>query len=118
VSAPPRSAAELDAELASFAPELARSEATVRTLSFLRNPPLPVPARPGYAILFAAAVSTLRPEHRRLLGLADIGERVPRTAGRTLLGGLRLVLGEGPPARLAARRRVAAAPGGEQAMAG
>lgn len=105
MASPPRSVAELDAEIDSFAPELVHGEATDRTLAFLRNPPLPLPARPGYAVLFAAAAATLRPEHRELLGLRDLGRRVPLAAGRTMLGGLRLVLGQGPPARIVAERR-------------
>lgn len=116
VRTPPRSVAELEAEIASYDGELTHSEAARRTLAFLREPPLPVPARPGYAVLFAAAASTLRPDHRALLGLRDLGQLVPRTAGRTLLGGLRVVLGSGPPARLTAQRRLADS-GGHQAAA-
>lgn len=105
VSAPPRSMSELDAVLDSFRPELRYSEVSARTVDFVRNLPLPLPARPGYALLFAAAVATLSEEHRTLLGLRDGGRLLPVTAGRTLLGGLRLVLGQGPPARIAAERR-------------
>ncbi len=107
VEDPPHSAAELRELLRSYDGELGRTEATDRTLTFLRNPPLPAPARPAYAVLFAAAVSTLDPAHRELLALPDPGRRVPRAAASLLLGGMRTVLGDGPPAAAAARRRVA-----------
>ncbi len=107
VEDPPRSAAELRELMHSYDSELVRTEATERTLMFLRRPPLPAPARPGYAVLFAAASSTLDPRHRQLLGLPDPGRRVPRAAAATMLAGLRAVLGDGPPAAAAARRRVA-----------
>ena len=41
--------------------------------------------RRGYQVLFAGAVSTLSPEHRRLLGLPPAGLRVPRAATTALL---------------------------------
>jgi uncharacterized protein (DUF2236 family) len=106
VSAPPRSVCELDELITGFTPELARTEAALRTLDFLRRPPLPPAAQVGYAVLFAAAASTLRPEHRVLLGLDASGIRAPRAAARALLGGLRRLLADGPPALAAARDRV------------
>jgi uncharacterized protein (DUF2236 family) len=96
LASPPRSVADLERFIA--AAPLARTPATARTVQFLRRPPLPQPAAVGYQVLFAGAVSTLRPAHRELLGLPDLGTRVPRAAAATLLGGLRLVLGDGPPA--------------------
>lgn len=106
VSAPPRSVAELDDLVAGYGSELARTDAALRTLAFLKRPPLPPPARAGYAVLFAAAASTLRPDHRELLGLAPTGTRVPQAAGAALLGALRAVLGDGPAAAAAARARL------------
>ncbi len=103
---PPRTARELDAVVQSFGPDLARTPATDRTVAFIRRPPLPAPARLGYAVLFAGAVSTLRPEHRRLLGLPDRGVRAPRAATRALLRTLAAVLGDAPPAAQRAADRV------------
>jgi uncharacterized protein (DUF2236 family) len=103
---PPRSTAELDAQIAGFAPELTYTEATRRTLEFLRRPPLPVPAAVGYQVLYAAAISTLRPEHRELLQLPPAGIRVPQASGRALLATLRAVVGDRSPAVDAARRRI------------
>lgn len=106
VGDPPRTVAELDELITGFTPELARTEAALRTLDFLGRPPLPPPAQAAYAVLFAAAVSTLRPEHRELLGLDATGSRVSRAAAGVLLGGLRWVLADGPPALAAAQQRL------------
>jgi uncharacterized protein (DUF2236 family) len=104
--APPRSVGDLEAELAAYERELARTPATERTVAFLRNPPLPGPALVGYQVLFAAAASTLDERHRELLALPPNGGRTARAAARGMLAGMRSVLGEGPPAAAAARRRL------------
>jgi uncharacterized protein (DUF2236 family) len=102
----PRSVAELRALVDGYRPELAHAAVTARTVDFLRTPPLPGPAAVGYQVLFAAAVSTLTDEQQRLLGLPPAGRTVPRLAASALLRGLRVTLGEGPPAEAAARRRI------------
>jgi uncharacterized protein (DUF2236 family) len=106
LAAPPRSAAELRAQMATYEPELTVTPATERTIAFLRNPPLPAAALVGYQVLFAAAASTLQERHRELLGLPRTGGWTSRAAARTLLAGMRSLLGEGPPAQAAARRRL------------
>lgn len=107
VTDPPVTAAGLRSRIRAYTPDLARSEATGRTLAFLRRPPLPPAARAGYAVLFDAAVATLDPAHRRLLGLRAPRTPLGRLAGRAMLRGMGLVLGDGPPAAVHARRRVA-----------
>lgn len=81
------------------------------TVDFIRHPPLHPSLRPGYIVLFAAAVASLEPKYRALLGL-----RKPRlgpiplpaiTAARVTLGVVRLALGPVGPSELAARRRLA-----------
>jgi uncharacterized protein (DUF2236 family) len=106
LSRPPRTVCELEALVESYEPELASTPATARTVAFLRDPPLPPPAQVGYQVLFAAATSTLGDRHRRLLGLPPAGTFTARAAGRALLTGMRVLLGEGPPAAAAARRRL------------
>lgn len=110
VPAPPRSAAELRDRLAAFEPELAVTDAGRRTVEFLRDPPLPGPARLGYAVLFAGASSTLPARYRDLLGLPDPGRRVPRAATSVLLRALGAAVADGPPAARAARERLARTP--------
>lgn len=67
---PPCTVAELDAQLAAFRPELcgtAQSRAAAKFL--LVTPPLPLPARPPYALLAANAVSMMPLWARRALRL-------------------------------------------------
>jgi uncharacterized protein (DUF2236 family) len=106
LASPPRSVAGLEAQMAAFEPELAMTPATRRTITFLRNPPLPAPALVGYQVLFAAAASTLDERHQELLGLPPNAGGTARAAARAMLAGMRSLLGEGPPAQAAARRRL------------
>lgn len=71
---PPRTVAALAADLASFRPELALTEAAKEAADFmLREPPLPWVARPGYWMLAAGAVAMLPAYARDLLGLPGHG---------------------------------------------
>lgn len=71
---PPRTVAELAADLAGFRPELALTEAAHEAADFLvREPPLPWAARPGYWTLVAGAVAMLPPWARGLLGMPGAG---------------------------------------------
>lgn len=107
---PPRSEAELRAQLAAFDGELTDSAQVQETLRYIRRPPLPRSQRLGYRILFAGAVATLEPKHRDLLGVKvpSLGP-IPlpvRTAVRLVLGGIRLGLGPEGPAEIAAKERI------------
>lgn len=106
VASPPRSEAELRAQLAAFGPYLVRDERVVEAVRFIQSPPLKRSLLPGYRILFAGAVSTIAPEYRRMLGL-----RRPWWPARTLtrLGMvvLALLLGRPSNAEIFARRRIA-----------
>jgi uncharacterized protein (DUF2236 family) len=48
---------------------LNNTDDTLRVVEFIKNPPLPATAIPIYRLLFDAAVVSLRPEFRALLGL-------------------------------------------------
>ncbi|MDR6986504.1 uncharacterized protein (DUF2236 family) [Paenarthrobacter nitroguajacolicus] len=89
---------------------LRADERLAETVSFIRQPPLSPLLRPGYRILFAAAVASLEPKYRDLLGLrhAKLGPvPVPVvTAARAVLGMVRLALGSHGPSEQAARRRL------------
>lgn len=106
VASPPRSEADLRAQLAAFGPYLVRDERVVEAVRFIQSPPLKRSLLPGYRILFAGAVSTIAPEYRRMLGL-----RRPWWPARTLtrLGMvvLALLLGRPSNAEIFARRRIA-----------
>jgi len=104
---PPLTSAELSAQLHSFDGELAAGQDAREVVRFLLNPPLPVPARPAYALLAAAAVSTLDPQHRRMLGLPRVPRLPTKVATRALLGGMGVLLGSSSPSERAARARLA-----------
>ena len=103
----PRSVAELGEQLAAFDPVLRGDATTARTVRFICNPPLPLPARPPYAVLLAGAIATLEPRHRRMLGLPSVPLTAARPAVAALLGGMGAVLGRQSPSQRNARRRVA-----------
>lgn len=107
VTDPPRSRAELAAQLTDFGPQL-RGGADVRdTVRFVRDVPVPLAARPPYAVLFAGAVATLADEHRELMGLPRVPLRLARPAVGALLGSLGAVLGGRSPSQRAAQDRLA-----------
>ena len=83
------------------------SMAQERTVRFIRQAPLPLPARPPYGVLFAGAVATLPAEQRRLLGLPSVPLALARPAVGALLGGMGAILGRQSPSQRNARRRVA-----------
>ncbi|MDT0567028.1 oxygenase MpaB family protein [Streptomyces sp. DSM 3412] len=67
---PPRTRAQLDSRLAAYRPELrATPESRAAARFLLVHPPLPLAARPAYALLAANAVTSLPDWARGLLGL-------------------------------------------------
>ena len=111
IANPPRSEAELRAQLAAYDGELRDSAYVREAVHFLRRPPLPRSQLPGYRVLFAGAVASLEPRHRELLGLREprLGPfRVPmRLPVRAVLGVIRLGLGPMGPSERSARERIA-----------
>ena len=111
ITDPPRSEAELRAQMAAYDGELRHSEYVREAVGFLRRPPLPRSQLPGYRILFAGAVASLEPRHRELLGLKapHLGP-VPlpmRFPVKLVLGVIRLGLGPMGPSEKSARSRIA-----------
>ncbi|SEA87694.1 oxygenase MpaB family protein [Leifsonia sp. 21MFCrub1.1] len=107
----PRSAAALRAEIDAVtdAGELRGGPEVEEIVRFIRRAPLRRMLRPSYRIVFRAAVSTLEPRHRDLLGLpATAAETVLPLHGATsaVLAGARTLLGPQTQAELAARRRL------------
>lgn len=78
VPEPPRTVAQLRSSLASYRPELALTDGARDATAFLlREPPLPLVARPGYWMLAAGAVSMLPDYARDLLDLRVAGRLDP-----------------------------------------
>jgi uncharacterized protein (DUF2236 family) len=92
----PTSLDELDRVIADFAPQLRADETTLRVVSFIRRPPLPLLVRPVYRLLWLAAVYSLRDEHRELLGLKKLGRWVVGVT-RFVLVSIRVLIGPESP---------------------
>jgi uncharacterized protein (DUF2236 family) len=91
-------------------PRLARSADQASAIGFLRRPPLPLPARAGYHLLFQAAAATLTPRIADLVGV----HATPTSAlvGRVSVSAMRWALGSSPSWHLALVRSGAPVPPG------
>lgn len=109
---PPRSAGALAAYLRDVRPELRAGPSAHQAVRYLLAPPLPLPARPAYGLLAAAAVELL-PFWARLelrLPLPPVtGAVAVRPAAAGLIQVMRWSLGPSP-ARAAAEARAGAGP--------
>lgn len=112
VSSPPLTEEAMRGHLEKWydAGELRSDQRVAETVAFIRNPPLHPALRPGYRVLFAAAVATLEPRYREMLGLrtARLGPfPLPvRLATKVTLGVVQLALGRMGPSEQAARERL------------
>ncbi len=97
----PSTAQELETWIVNH-PAAAVCQAQIGAVDFLRNPPLAIPVRVGYRLLFNAAVSTIPEPLQRQLGLAD--GRWADTVGRRSVGSMRWALGASPAWQLALTR--------------
>jgi uncharacterized protein (DUF2236 family) len=86
---------------------LVSSDSTQAVVSFIRRPPLPRLARPTYRLLFDAAVVSIRPEFRRMLGLRAKPRWLVIPATRLTLRILRAAIGPESPIEDAALARLA-----------
>ncbi len=91
-------------------PEIDASPGAREAIRFLSRPPLPVAVRPAYQVLFRAAVATVPPRIREIVGLGSLpGDR---EVGRVAVSALRWSLGASPDWRLALMRTGGAPPPG------
>ena len=91
-------------------PALAGSEGQVNALSFLQDPPLPLGVKIGYRPLFNAAVPTMQPAIRAVIGIEPA--RGSEQVGRSTVRALRWALGSSPSWHLALVRSGASVPPG------
>ena len=91
-------------------PELGHSPGLVEAVAFLRKPPLPWHVRVPYRMMVVAAVATLPPRVRKILGV----RRIPgaRILGRSIIAALRWALGSSPSWHVALVRAGAPVPPG------
>lgn len=107
----PHSQREMEAVLDGFRDrkELVVSDRTQDVIAFIRKPPLPRAARPVYALLFQAAVASLRPDFRAMLGVRSAPRWIIRPTTRGVLRLMRAAIGPESPiedAAIARLRRV------------
>jgi uncharacterized protein (DUF2236 family) len=95
----PMSEAELEREIDTFFDSgfLVSTQDTAKVIAFIKNPPLPGAAKLVYGLLFDAAVLSLRPEFRELLGLKPKPRWLIRPATRWSLRLMRLAIGPESP---------------------
>ena len=110
----PSSVAEVDAIIDDLAARgaLCASDSTQTVITFIRKPPLPFLARPIYRLLFDAAVVSIRPEFRTMLGLRAKPRWIIVPATRLTLRVMRAAIGPESPieeAALARLERISAA---------
>ena len=104
----PHSRADMDARLEQIAAAgvLTVTDDTRAVIAFIRNPPLPKAFKPVYRLLYEAAVASLRPEYRQLLGLRAWPRVVIVPVGRALLRLMRFAIGPKSPIEEAAIERL------------
>ena len=83
-------------------PGRADSPAQTNAIDFLRDPPLAVPIRVGYRLLFNAAVTTIPEPLTTQLGVRE--RRWAQRTGRTSIAAMRWALGASPAWQLALTR--------------
>jgi hypothetical protein len=81
---------------------------TKKVIEFIKNPPLPGVAKLVYGLLFEAAVLSLRPEFRQLLGLKAKPAWFVRPVTRWSLRFMRLAIGPESPIEDGAKTRLRA----------
>jgi uncharacterized protein (DUF2236 family) len=104
----PMSERELENEISAINSQglLAATVDTQRVVEFIKNPPLPSLAKPIYRLLFDAAVVSLRPEFRSMLGLRAKPRWLIQPATRGVLRFMRLAIGPESPIEDGAIRRL------------
>jgi uncharacterized protein (DUF2236 family) len=104
----PHSKAELVAEIKNFTDgnKLRSDETTQKVISFIRNPGLPLAVMPIYKLLFAAAVISLAPEHRKMLNLRVLPAWLVVPLTKFTLRSIQLIIGPDSPIEDGALKRL------------
>lgn len=102
----PMNEAELVAEIERQTPLLVATDKTLDVVRFIRYPPLPLLARPTYRLLFDAAVVSLPPQFRQMLGLRAKPRWIIQPVTRAVLKLIRIAIGPESPIEDGARARL------------
>lgn len=95
----PMNRAELDQAIQNIyaAGALVTNQDTLEVVRFIKNPPLPALAIPIYRLLFDAAVLSLKPQFRQLLGLKSKPRWLIQPLTRFVLRAMRAAIGPESP---------------------
>jgi uncharacterized protein (DUF2236 family) len=102
----PLSEAELLSTLADFKSKLVVNQDTKDVIKWLQRPPIPVLARPFYALFFQAALASIPLEYREMIGLRSLPLWFLRPVTTSVLRLMRLSIGPESPIEDAARARL------------
>ncbi|MFM6963676.1 MAG: oxygenase MpaB family protein [Micrococcales bacterium] len=106
LSQAPRSEEELLETLRGFESELACTAQTLEVIGWIKNPPLPVAAKPFYRLFFAAAAASLPEQYRAMLGESRRPSSALRRTATDVLRFMRLAIGSESPIEDAAIARL------------
>jgi uncharacterized protein (DUF2236 family) len=102
----PMSEAELISTLDGFRSKLVVTDKTKQVIHWIKKAPLPLLAKPVYALLFHSALASLPAEYRRMIGIRSWPLWLTRPVTTTLLRIMRLSIGPESPIEDAAKARL------------
>lgn len=102
----PMSEKELLSTLEDFKSKLVVNQDTKDVIKWLQRPPIPVLARPFYALFFQAALASIPLEYRQMIGLRSLPLWFLRPLTTNILRLMRVAIGPESPIEDAARARL------------
>lgn len=102
----PQSEAELLETLESFKPKLVVTDQTKSVIHWIKKAPLPLMAKPVYALLFQSALASMPAEYKAMIGLKSLPLWLTRPVTTSMLRLMRLAIGPESPIEDAAKARL------------
>lgn len=102
----PQSESDLLATLESFKPKLVVTEQTKSVIHWIKKAPLPLAARPIYALLFQSALASMPAEYKAMIGLRSLPLWITKPVTTSLLRLMRIAIGPESPIEDAAKARL------------
>lgn len=106
LDAAPMSEAELLQTLEKFESDITVTETTQEVIRWIRNAPLPILAKPIYALLFHSALASLPKSYQERIGLRSYPLWLLRPVTTNLLRFMRVAIGPESPIEDEARKRI------------
>ena len=107
----PQSEAELLETLRGFEKDLVVTDDTRDVIKWIKNPPLPLAAKPFYRLFFFAALASMPPSYQALIGERALPLWFVKWQTTNILRGMRIAIGDESPieeASIARLRRIGA----------